>query len=465
MRQNRRVTPTPGRAPAAAARWPRLLVPLALLAAQAAMLGGRLDSTVHQHGDEGWWIAAGKVSYDLAFRHREPFHPAWQARFGNWGSPNPQLGKYLIGASVSRFAGLPPVPLESADGSRRLAPHRLFVLASRQAGIRRAYDFTLSREENRAAGQAPPPRILAAARRGVLATALLAAALLWWAAREVAGEAAAALALAGWILHPALADHSVRAMIDVPALAGVLLGLAGAVAVACRDELSRTAAVAIGLSALGFGLAVATKLNALAPWAGALLAALAWVAVSGRLPRRRRLAAVWALALVVVPPAISFASNPFLWTRTWEPIHGQPNRPAVLLSLAGTVARLQHPDRLESLPGRLAATARFLTGRDLGAAGRIGGALGGVLALVGVAAAARALRARGAGEPRARGALAFAAISGVTWAATVAWLPLPWDRYLLPLLPAYLVAAASGAVAVARAATALARRGPTGAAA
>ena len=47
--------------------------------------------------------------------------------------------------------------------------------------------------------------------------------------------------------------------------------------------------------------------------------------------------------------------------------------------------------------------------------------------------------------------------AAVTWAITVAWLPFAWERFYLPLLPAFLLAAAHGAVLVTRGSIAAAR--------
>lgn len=430
----------------------RFAVPVLALLVAAALQWARLDST-DQHVDEGWWITSGKLSWDLLFRHHRPDHLVWTDGMRTWGSPNPQLGKYLIGASVNRFAELPPVPLVASDGRQELAAGEVVVAAARQMGYQPDYDFLRSLEENRAAGRVPPPAILAAARRGVLVLALVAGALFWYLARTLAGEPAATVALLLWLANPALADHSARAMTDLPALTGVLLGLIGSVAVARLGRLTRAGGVALVLSALGFALGVATKLNVLAPLAGALLVAVGWSVHDALLPpplrgeRRRPIAWLWALALVVLPVVLTFATNPMLWTRPWTPIGGEPDRLSLLLSLGDTIETYIVPERLATPSERLAATARFLwIGRSATIGHRIGLPIEALLASLALAAGARRLLTGGTNGAAARAALAFATISTVTWAVTVAWLPFDWERFYLPLLPAYLLAVASGAV-------------------
>jgi hypothetical protein len=446
-----------------AARWRRLALPAALLIVSTYVQAGRLDSQ-EQHVDEGWWLTSGKVSWDLLVRHGRSDHPIWTHFMSSWGSANPQLGKLLIGASLHRFAGLPPVPLVTPDRRRELTADEVVVAAAAQMGFRPDYDFHRSLEANRAAGRVPPTRFLAAGRRGVLAVSIVASALFWWLARSLAGEAAAAFALALWLAHPALADHSVRAMIDMPALAGTLLGLIGAVAVVRRGRLDRLALAALGVSALGFALGVATKLNVLAALAGALLAALAWTVHDALRPlpargeRRRPVAWIWALALVVAPIGVTFASNPMLWTRPWTPIAHEPDRISLLFSLGPTIETYESPYRLPTLADRLAVTARFLTVGAGDGERRARLPLEALLFVCGLFAAAARLVAPGARAAAIRGPLAFAAISLVTWAITIAWLPFSFERFFLPLLPAHTLAAAWGATVLTRRAVDVLRR-------
>lgn len=446
-----------------AARWGRLAIPAALLIVASLVQARRLDST-EQHVDEGWWLTSGKVSWDLLVRHRRADHAVWTHFMSSWGSANPQLGKLLIGASLHAFTALPPVPLVSADGRRELSPDEVVVAAAAQMGFRPDYDFHRSIEENRAAGRVPPPRFLAAGRRGVFAVSLVAGALFWWLARSLAGEVAAAIALALWLTHPAIADHSVRAMIDLPALAGTLFGLIGAVAVVRHGRLGRGALVALVVSALGFALGVATKLNVLATLAGALLVALGWTVHDalgpppGRGERRRPVAWLWALALVALPIVVTFASNPMLWTHPWTPIDHEPDRFSLLFSLGRTIETYESPYRLPTLADRVAVTARFLT---VGAGDGERGArlpLEALLFVGGVVAAAARLAAPGLRVAAARGPLAFAVVSFVAWTITIAWLPFSFERFFLPLLPAYTLAAAWGATVLARQAAAVLRR-------
>lgn len=450
-------------------RWTRLALPAALLIVAAFVQARRLDSTA-QHVDEGWWLTSGKVSWDLLVRHRRADHPVWTHFMSSWGSANPQLGKLLIGASLHRFAGLPPVPLVTADGRRELSPEEIAVAAAAQMGFRPDYDFHRSLEENRAAGRVPPARFLAAGRRGVFALSIVAGALFWWLARSLAGEATAAVALLFWLAHPAIADHSVRAMIDLPALAGMLLGLIGAVAVVRRGRLDRGALVALVVSAIGFALGVATKLNVLAALAGALLVALGWAVHDALGPppergeRRRPVAWLWAIALVALPLAVTFATNPMLWRRPWTPIDHEPDRLSLLFSLGQRVETYELPYRLPTLADRVKVTVQFLTvgAGDAERPARI--PIEALLFVGGVVAATARLAAPGVRVAAARGPLAFAAVSLVAWAITIAWLPFSFERFFLPLLPAYTLAAAWGATVLARhAAAALRRRRPAAA--
>lgn len=392
----------------------------ALLVAAGALYSRHLTDG-HFHGDESFWLYYGRVYFDLA-AHGDFDDPAWTEPEHPWKARNPTVGKLLLGAAVS--PGLPPAP---GVGEAR---------ATAQLGFNpEGMDFRWGASNP---GRVPAPRLLARGRLVSLASCLVAALALFFLAARVGGAFAGWAAAALFLAHPITVWCATLALPDALLAAFTLLATLATVRLADEARPRLGAALAAGLA---WGLALSTKLSALAPFGGALLVAAlqstrpSWSARLGK--DRLRLDPAWLVAggvLGAAAVAVFFGTNPFLWRHPFSKLGLHPTHLEVLF---------QHTQRIpwewSTEPAVAAAQQVGGAARALFAAGPIGALLA-VLVAAGLAAGPGRWRL---GELRGPGA--WAVMAGAAALLTVFTLPMAVERFYLPLLPHAALVAGVGA--------------------
>lgn len=246
-------------------------------------------------------------------------------------------------------------------------------------------------------------RLRSVRRVSAVCNAISAATLFWIAsAASMTGGAAAAIVFA---IHPTVDELGSMAVFDPLMTTFFVLTIAAAGRAARTGGRGALIAAAI-LSALCFQ----TRLSGLFAWAGAA----ATIAVARR---RRAVADVAILTAVMI--AVSFAVNPFYWSL--NPVRRflwQIDDLAVIMTWNHAA--------IHSLPKRLAFEWRILGG----------GLFAGIALWLALLAARRA-----PAMPEALGAFAAALV-------VMLWLPVPWPRYLEPVIAAFALCSGLAAAAV-----------------
>lgn len=229
--------------------------------------------------DESRWISRAHYVADLA----NPFGPTWHDQYMTRGQP--PFGSYVTGAGL--------------------------LLHGRDLATNPPWDFSLTWEENLAAGNKPsPPDLQAARSTSALLTAMTAVVLIGIASVYVRFSWAL-LAGAIYALHPF--SRYIGALATADAVLGLLIALAAlAIAKFAQHHNWQWAAVAGVL----LGLGGATKLSPLAVAAGlaglALLFALIPSDLGQNAEARRRLAGTGVL-IAMVAGLTFIAVYPYLW--------------------------------------------------------------------------------------------------------------------------------------------------------
>jgi hypothetical protein len=396
--------------------------------------------------DELYWIGSAYY-FDLLTRGAID-HPDWQLLPAR---ENPPVGKYLFGlalrANGRRIATLDVlgawlVPfLRLGHGGRPDEQGKRLDVVRRMTPY--GYDLALRRSENRLS-----PSDLAVlgrlaedvqpARRMVLALGFLTALAVLALGRRAFGEWAGRLASLGFVLHPVALSSYCFIMVDIVALAfsaGAVLALIALTrGVWGRERLG--AGRLAGLSALlgvALGLAVGSKLNALVV---VVLAVAVWGAL-GVLAARgggAPLVGPWVAmtAAFLIAAAVFLGINPTFYPDVVAGVRALFEEPSRTTEIQAALL----PDHAGTLPEKVRTLARLLTG-----------GLPGLLALVAVAAwrTAAAVRRPGPG-------LILVLWWWIALALVGAWIPFPWERYALPLVPPAALIAGDGVAAAARAA-------------
>jgi hypothetical protein len=351
--------------------------------------------------DESRWISRAHYLADLA----DPFGPTWGDQYMTRGQP--PLGSYVTGTGL--------------------------LLHGRDLATNPPWDFSLTWEENLAAGNKPIPADLQAARNmSALLTAITAVVLVGIASVYVPVTWAL---LAGVIfaLHPF--SRYIGALATADAVFGLLIALAAlAIAQFARNRAWQWAVI-VGVL---LGLGGATKLSPLAVAAGlmglALLLAMLPAGVEAESEGRRKLAGSG--LLIGVAAGLTFvAVYPYLWP---DPIGRTVNlftfRAVEMATQASDWPVMAVPNRLEalrrtglnfsehySLVGAMADAAQLRAPRSL-LQGEV------LLAVVGIGVMARdALRA---GWLSAQ-SLVLAVLGGQV-IITILGMRAEFDRYHLP---------------------------------
>jgi 4-amino-4-deoxy-L-arabinose transferase-like glycosyltransferase len=421
-----------------------VLLGVAVLLAGLWVLGDSAKR-VEMHGDEGVAIMATPY-FEYLFIRRDLARDEWHDD-SYAVHTHPMISRYLMGGWLWL----------QGYNERRLP--------------QRSYRWSLSLEENRRQGRVPSEALLGHARTPMVVSGAGAVVLLYLLGRVLAGVPAGLVAAGLGLGSPLTQEYLVRARPDPPFVFFLLLALLFGVLGARRGRdggLPLGWAIAVGLA---LGLAFGSKLTAvLGPAAaggwGLLVAGLAAArkrdpseigAWAGRRRRalRKPLARAWmagrgwALA-VVVACGVFVISNPHLYP---NPILHTTHLFAHRIE-EGEVAQRYHPDAAQNIFER---SSFVLLGSLAG--GTLTGSRGAPLEALLAAAGVVALLAgswrewRRTGRPPATGLVLLTGLA--YFLGTIAFLPVTWDRYLLPTVLLGALFSGLGAAALIRQASAL----------
>ena len=336
--------------------------------------------------------------------------PLWVAHVVD--RTNPPVGKYLLGLGIAiqghQLPRGPSLSHASRDGS--IPPFH-------------------SREQS-----APLEPLIPAARRTALAATAVAAATLAFALARAFGAVAAAAGTLLFITSFPVEGWGASAVFD-PFLALAFASAFPLVISFRPDAPARTAVLQGAIAGTLAALAFQIRFSGLALLAGVFVAAAPLL----RAPRRM---AAFAVASLAALASVAIAINPFYWAAALGPaVPGElrvpfPARPIARLGfqfeeISMLLARVSGDGQaLRSSAEKLRFTAEIAFGDAAGM-----GLLFGLLAFAGFAP----WRARSASRAQ-RAVMAYATALLLIY---VAWLPLPWPRYVLPVMP---LLAALGAI-------------------
>lgn len=261
-----------------------------------------LQSYKYVHRDEANWTRVSVFAFRTYFIDRDFDHPDWQSNLNRFGSYNPQIGKYILGASqwamgYQEYDGI--INWQEGNGMQWHIEH----------------------------GYIPSEGRLYAARLPVAILASLTVAVMYWfvvmltRGNILAGLVGSLL----FTVNPLVLSFARKAMLDLPGTAlGALTVFLCILSV--RQPVRSRSFLFLGLlSALSAGLAIGTKLTSGAAWVSVFLIYLIVLAINLRkgegLPHlfsrenwQAHLPTIQILfALIVIPPLIFYVSNPFLF--------------------------------------------------------------------------------------------------------------------------------------------------------
>jgi 4-amino-4-deoxy-L-arabinose transferase-like glycosyltransferase len=389
-------------------------------------------SSVPFHPDEATYLF---MSADFERMLTDPASLSWDpARSGdsrqNYRLLDAPLTRLMPGLGRS-LAGLPPLPAD--------------------------WNWSLSWDQNARNGALPGPGLLLAARLTLAALFPLSLGCLYWAVRPLSGRAGALLAVFLLGTHAIVLLHTRRVMGE----AGMLLGITAFLAAL---PLGHRRPWLVGLT---LALAFNAKHSSLA-LLPAGLAAVAWLPAQA--PGNTRRALLNAGRLLAVFGLVTLALNPVLWKHPVEAGRtALAARQALLERQAADVQRLSPAQLLETpgerslallahlylAPPMFSETGNYLaeTVQDEDAylasplnvlwRGKLWAAFMLAATLLGLA---WAVQTAWRDPSRRRPILLVLMACGFQAAALVATVPLPWQRYSLPLVPFACILAASGIV-------------------
>jgi hypothetical protein len=335
----------------------------------------------YNHFDEpNWmWISAEVWKHVRAGDWHGEF---WTREYADWGTTNPQLGKYFMGAPLDHYLRTnPDIPLHEFGNFGDTKNPRIW----------------------------PNERLYYPARIQSAVFAMLTALLLVDLAAALFGSWTALFACLWFVSHPYIRVISFRAMTDACALFGTMLAFYGLFR-------KRTWAMVL-VTGLGLGWAAATKMTCVLICAAICITL--WLRV--RSEGRRRLAYLFIPGLVLILAlAIFYGTNPYLWRKPSGVMSMLSNRPGRSLSMFQVMAALFW-DTLR--PGGLENSAVFTRALRL--------------AML-LYAAAILIRTRDL--PRRL----FLHGSFVFWGLLVLVVGVPWERYYIYGLPMICILAGYG---------------------
>ena len=395
--------------------------PALLLIALLSLLLLRGTRLVPFHPDETSWLFQ---SSDFERLFTDPFTLAWQPDRPldlemTYRALNGPLGKYVIGAA-RRLAGY---------GSEAVSVD---------------WDWSRTWEENRAAGALPAPAELEAGRVGSTILVILSLGFVYLCGLQLGGRVTGLLAVAGLGTNALLLLHGRRAMAEGALTFGVTFALFTILQAERRPW----------LAGVGTAVAFCAKLSA-----GVLLPVGA-VAVVWSVSRRRSSVSRGLAQYLLAFALLTSVLNPILWAHPvsavrlmWQARNELVARQSATIEVLNPGATLDSPlarvvyltagvfvspPQFAEAPNYRAQTATAeavymaFPGDNL-MRGFVGGGLMLVLTLAGIVLAGLETF-RQVAEPRRTSGLLLTAT--LLQAAALAWaIPLPFQRYLVPLVP------------------------------
>jgi hypothetical protein len=389
------------------------------------------------HVDEGFWIGAGHYAFQTAFVQRDFSYLAWSdPRFHTFGTRNPPLGKYIVGAGIHL-------------GGRGDVEHTF-----------PGFDFRKPWVFSDVAHRRPEPEVLRLARTPMPWLGAGSATLLFLlVCRLTASWLLGLLSAIIFFSQPLVLSSTSRAIMDIPALFFSLLLLWSAASLGPsalqpgRGPVFRYA-LAVGI---GCGLALSTKLSTLTAAATAgiwMLIEVGAIVVtrqrSGQLPwsealRNCRTSLLHTVAAgvgsVTVAALVFYALNPYLYT---HPIQNTER----IWQLTEIVSNYRMPPEvtLDTWHKRWSALWRFGF-EDSGWLSHWFGLKWADGALAGCGLIMLGARAFGRSSLRRR----LNALHLLVWmlllvGTIVSWAPFAWRRWYVPLEPVWAVLEVLGAV-------------------
>ncbi len=401
---------------------PLVLVPLALLVVVVSISRSRHDDKRPAEIDELYWIGSAYY-FDLAFVRGDWKHPDWQLLPAR---ENPPVGKYLIGAALY----LADVHITSPDrlGSFFMAFHDWGWGKGKAREKRQAVADRMSPSARQAMGNGfyqPLTRYELRVGRALMAAfGFLCALGIASIGRAISGPRTGALAALAFVLHPAIIGIYTRVSVDVIALCFSILAVRLLLAIldsTWRDaglSMSRAAVLAIAMMGALVG-ACGSKMNALIVVA---LAASTWLYACVKIvlsKGEKSSRPAWALGIALAAaPFVFIALDPTLYPAPISGLHA-----------------LTEEHRLTALIQK-----EFLVGNDSWLPAGSPRAFA-VASLVGIRAELFLLLAVAALWQSAVGLGRFSATTVVClwwWIGltlVVLWIPFPWGRYVVPIIP------------------------------
>jgi hypothetical protein len=396
-------------------RWPIWVAGAALGSALCLLFTANLGTFDLIHPDELFWMPTGRHAFQLFFIDHQYSDPFWYD-FGNYFlAYHPQIGKFLIGASIAA-AGIPEIPFQGLDWSQSIAWNI-------------QHGFHLN------------PAALLAARLPVAIMAVVACLALYWLNVMVASWWQGLLAAVWLASNSAMLTLGRWAMLDVPALCFSLLTIALVVRVVQALRSGQNSLGWATLAGVMCGLAVSSKLIAVILVGPAFLALL-YEAVRYRWKRVGSLAGVLAsLSLMIGWSAlIVYIANPLLYT---QPIAGTLQMLEFVRLVQQTTIYAPTATLTERVLAVMASPAAF------GMLSRIGLPIDQILVLVGCLAIGIDVWRIPALRQQRPLDIVVIWMLGSTLIITLS-LPANIDRYLLPLQPIAAFLQAYGTIWVAR---------------
>jgi len=376
------------------------------------------QSLEYFHRDEANWVRVSIYSFRTFFLEQDYSDQGWSKPFRTFGSYNPQVGKFIIGASLWIHG------FRDFDGVIRWNRDKNLKWHIEQGIVPSLEELCAARL---------PIAILTAG------TALLVLVLATFAQRvllcgnELLGGILSALF---FISHPLIQGWGRRASPDMPAtffstLAVTLAVMSG---LSLMGKLCKRSLM-LGLAAsVVIGLAISTKMNALLIWPVGFLS-LSWVVprkFESHSHRDNGLTKTVLANLVFViglPPAIFVLTNPFLYHNTLSGIRHMMGLSAVVRSY-----RADYPGHaLFTIPEKIRAFAGLGFGplENLVQIQNIDIPIAGIGIIIMIYILLRR-------RPNREGV--FIASMLLSWTVIIGmgvalWSPLAWDRYYIPLTP------------------------------
>ena len=387
--------------------------------------------TMDYHPDEGVWVVAGKHYFQKFFLEKDLSKETWEdQKFGDFGTRNPVLGKYLYGAWLF------------ADGS--VNKETTFT----------AYDFKNPEDWVNFWDLRPDEKYLISGRKLAKWMGVLSTLVLFLLIRELTNSWLLGLATAVlFVLQPITFVLSSRVMMDIPVLFFSFLALFAA-AKGYRELKSRKLTdlywqlVLIGLL---YGLAMQIKLNSLLvcfTLLGWLLIQVLWEHKVRVFPladfvkhsikvlteqKIFKLIIVGSLLMILVILAVFISLNPWLYHNTLGNLHE-------IFNYGETVTDAWMPGESainDTWPKKVKA---FISvGLHYSSISRhwlgLPSLLDKFLVLLGFIFAAASLLLNRSDRNFTRGLLFLLLWSGLTAAGLLYWIPFKWARWYLPMAP------------------------------